>query len=86
MRLLNVWKLSGLFLTLTLLTNCATVISNPQIRLVEYDHAFQRKAAQEIEQLRAPCAHDVLADCSAVRRMVVDYGDLRQKLRAAKQR
>jgi len=53
--------------------------------LVDYADAVQGLAADELEQLGPPCARDVvIADCSALARMVTDYDVLRDKIRASK--
>jgi len=41
-----------------------------------------------MESLNGPCPRDTVnvADCSAVKRMVIDYGDLRQQIRAAREK
>jgi hypothetical protein len=49
----------------------------------DYSRQFQAKAAEEIERLGPPCAHDVVIDgCSAVLRLVIDYKQTRDKIRA----
>jgi len=54
--------------------------------IVDYADAVQDLAADELERLGPPCARDtVIADCSALARMVTDYGVLRDKIRAAKE-
>ncbi len=59
------------------------VIVTPHI--VEYDPKVQDRAADEFEKLGPPCARDtIIADCSAAARLIMDYGTLREKIRAAK--
>lgn len=60
-----------------LLTACATAPSDPVPRatpvLVEYDRATQARAADEL---------DALPENSAIGRMIGDYGNLRDQVRA----
>lgn len=80
-------RLSPLLL-IVLLTACGGATSsttNPN--LVEYSKEFQAKAADEMQVMKPPCAHDVVDEnCSASRRMIIDYKDMREKIRAATQR
>ena len=40
-----------------------------------------------LRKIGEPCPHDVvIKECSAIARMVVDYGDLRRKIRAANEK
>ena len=58
------------------------VIVTPPIEA--YSNDVQAAAAAEMKALNAPCPRDTLVDdCSVLRRMVIDYGDLRQRIRAA---
>lgn len=53
--------------------------------LVDYAPEIQGRAADELERLGPPCARDtIVADCSAAARLIIDYGVLREKIRAAK--
>ena len=53
--------------------------------LEDYNEGVQALAADELGRLRPPCARDGVAkDCSVVHRMIIDYGDLRRRIRAAK--
>lgn len=53
--------------------------------VVEYKPAVQDRAANELDRLGKPCPADtVIADCSAVSRFVLDYGRMRDQIRAAK--
>lgn len=53
--------------------------------VVHYTAAVQGRAADELEQLGKPCPADtVIADCSAVARFVIDYGRMRDQVRAAR--
>lgn len=54
--------------------------------LVDYTAAVQDRAADELERLGKPCPADtVIADCSAVARFVLDYGRMREQVRAARE-
>jgi hypothetical protein len=73
-----------------LLTACATTNSNPaptnvQPDLDDYSDAFQAQLAVELEgEARVPCPRDFMVpDCSAWKRAVIDYGHLRNGIRAA---
>lgn len=61
----------------TLLAGCATAPTDPTAvaapHLVDYPPAVQRQAADELE---------ALPDDSAVGRMIADYGNLRDQVRA----
>ena len=60
-----------------------TVIVTPP--LVDYTSEIQSRAADEFEKLGPPCARDtVTANCSAAARLLMDYGTLRDKIRASK--
>lgn len=60
----------------------AVIVTPP---IVEYDAKVQDRAADEFEKLGPPCARDtIIADCSAAARLIMDYGTLREKIRAAK--
>ena len=51
----------------------------------DYSDAVQALAADELDRLGPPCGRtDIAKDCSVVHRMVIDYGDLRRRIRAAK--
>ena len=59
------------------------VIVTPPIE--GYSEELQNAAAAEMKALAGPCPRDtVVGDCSVLKRMVIDYGDLRQRIRAAK--
>ena len=61
----------------------AVIVTPP---LVDYTSEIQTRAADEFDKLGPPCARDtVIENCSAVARFVMDYGTLRDKIRAAKQ-
>ena len=60
----------------------AVIVTPP---IVEYDPKVQSRAADEFEKLGPPCARDtIIGDCSAAARLIMDYGTLREKIRAAK--
>ena len=60
----------------------AVVVTPP---LTEYAPEIMARSADEFEQLGPPCARDtIVADCSAAARLIMDYGTLRDKIRAAK--
>ena len=53
--------------------------------LEDYSDGLQALAADELRRLEPPCDRDGVAkDCSVVHRMIIDYGDLRLRIRAAK--
>ena len=53
--------------------------------VVDYTAAVQGRAADELDRLGKPCLADtVIADCSAVARFVIDYGRMRDQVRAAR--
>ena len=52
---------------------------------VEYSADFMAQAATELEYMKPPCAADAPNTlCSALGRMVLDYGNLRAKIDASK--
>ena len=60
----------------------AVIVTPP---LTEYAPEIMSRAADEFEKLGPPCARDtIVADCSAAARLIMDYGTLRDKIRAAK--
>ncbi len=59
------------------------IIVTPPI--TEYSEEVMSRAADELENAKNPCPRDLVTDnCSVLSRMVIDYGDLRAKIRAAK--
>ena len=59
----------------------AVIVTPP---LVDYSGEIQSAAARELEAMGAPCPRDFIIDnCSVAARMIIDYGDLREKIRAA---
>ena len=61
------------------------VIVTPPIE--DYSKELQAAAA-EMKAIPDPCPRDTVnvVNCSAVKRMVIDYGDLRQRIRAAREK
>ena len=61
-----------------------TVIVTPPIET--YSRELQAGAAAEMKAIPSPCPRDTVnvGDCSALKRLVIDYGDLRQRIRASK--
>ena len=60
------------------------VIVTPPIE--DYSKELQDAAAAEMKAIPGPCSRDTMnfSDCSALKRLVIDYADLRQRIRAAK--
>lgn len=89
MRLASGWKLSTI-VAVSLLGACATERSEAPViiapLLYDYSPTFQAAAADELDQLGAPCPRDVLlADCSPVARLVQDYRVTRDMIRHAEE-
>ena len=52
----------------------------------DYSDGVQALAADELDRVGPPCGRtDIVKGCSVVHRMVIDYGDLRRRIRAAKE-
>ena len=53
-----------------------------------YSKELQDAAAAEMKAIPGPCPRDTVnvTDCSAVKRMAIDRGDLRQRIRAAREK
>lgn len=67
------------------LASCVKANSNNVVvpDVVAYDIAVQTLAAYELESMGPPCPRDaVIPGCSAVHRMTIDYGDMRDQARA----
>lgn len=83
MRLLRALSLA---LSATLLTACVTAPSSRVLPPVpEYTRAIMDRAVLEIQGDPRPlCEKDAgpEEDCSAIKRLIVDYGDLRRQLKA----
>ena len=62
------------------------VIVAPPIE--DYSKEPRPAAAAEMKSLNGPCPRDTVnvTNCSAVKRMVIDYGDLRQRIRGAREK
>lgn len=69
---------------LILLTGCQTAAFEaitPEV--IEYSPDVQQRAAEELQAMPLPCPRDVvIAGCSAVHRMIKDYGLTRDRIRA----
>ncbi len=58
------------------------VIVTPDIE--DYSESVQALAADEISKLDPPCGRqETPKNCSVIHRMIIDYGDLRRRIRAA---
>ena len=71
----------------TLLAGCATAPSEPRplVRpsVVPYSADFQEQAAIELDEAGRPCDRlEPAGECSAMARLVIDYLNLRDDLRA----
>lgn len=83
----SAWLLFPLLGLTVLAGGCATGGSSTVIapEPAEYADAVQQRAAAELGGLPAPCPRNrVTEGCSAVHRLVIDYGQLRGQLRAAR--
>ena len=62
------------------------VIVTPPIE--DYSKELQAAAAAEMKAIPDPCPRDTVnvSDCSALKRLVIDFGDLRQRIRAAREK
>ncbi len=81
------WMPSLLLASAMWLTGCASAgsdrVATPP--LLDYSDQVQQHAASELESLGPPCARDaVFGGCSAIKRFVLDYAWIRDKIRAAK--
>lgn len=74
----------SLLILSSLLSACQTAPSNTVLPdLFSYSPEIQKQAATELKSFGPPCPRDtVIAGCSAVHRMVIDYGDDRNQIRA----
>ena len=51
--------------------------------LATYDSNFMEQAAEELAHMEPPCARDVVTlNCSTITRMMLDYGELREKIKS----
>ncbi len=65
-------------------TGRSSTLATPE--LFEYADGVQARAAVEMMHLGPPCPRDaVFGGCSAVHRFVIDYGFVRDQVRAARQ-
>jgi uncharacterized protein YceK len=58
-------------------------------KIDQYSASVQDQMATELEKLSEPCPRDienVSEDCSVTARFIIDYGDLRNRIRAADQK
>ena len=62
------------------------VIVTPPIE--NYSKELQAAAAVDMKAIPDPCPRDTVnvSGCSALKRLVIDYGDLRQRIRAAREK
>jgi len=88
MRRVNVLRLLSLLPLTLLFAACAKEPSSavtPKLRV--YSRDVQARAADELQAMPAPCAPDAVAgNCSAVKRLVVDYKTTRDEIRAIKKK
>lgn len=71
-----------LAILMLLMTACAGATSSIHIPLVTYTVEVQKKAADELSAQGPACAQDAVTPaCSATKRMVTDYGNLRKKVK-----
>ena len=67
-------------------TSKATVPIIVSPDLVEYADIVQARASKELDSLAPPCpANLLIADCSAVSRMILDYSRMREQVRAIRE-
>ena len=74
-----------LLMSVLLATGCARSDSSPVTGppVLDYTEEVQAHAANELEALGPPCPRDaVYGGCSAVKRLVIDYGWMREQVRA----
>lgn len=82
------WAAPAIALSLTYLTGCAAVVSDPIIatpELHQYSQEFQMKLLSELEVNPGnPCDRlEPTEQCSAWKRALADYLELRDDVRAA---
>jgi len=79
------FRMCPLIASALLLSACARVPSNVRPDPPEYSDAFQARAAGEMAgDDRRPCDRiQPRGDCSAMKRMIIDYGHMREEIRAA---
>ena len=83
-KLANARQVSFPLILVLLLSACDKApINTISPDLAGYSKEFQTQAANELTVMKPPCARDVANEhCSAVYRLVIDYGDTRQQIRA----
>ncbi len=65
------------------MANSSPVIVAPEIE--RYAPEVQSRAADELASLPPPCPRThIIADCSAIKLLVNDYGTMRERVRAVK--
>jgi hypothetical protein len=73
-------------MSLTLLSACVreNFSITPMPEMVHYGSEFQKRAREELRALPRVCLpmDTVTKDCSAIKMMIVDYGHLRQQIKA----
>ncbi len=82
----NAWTTSLLLVSGILLTACGresfSTVATPALQ--QYSPEVQTLAADELETMGPACPRDgVFGDCSAVKRLVLDYRWMREQARAA---
>lgn len=89
LRLSAAWIGLSLLVVAILLAGCETVNSEPprlvKPRLDSYSLEFQRQLADEMTGRVACDRVEPMPPCSAWVRAVIDYGDLRRRVRSAEQ-
>ena len=85
---LTAWRMLILLTSALLLSACgaggfSSFVATPPVS--QYSAEVQDLAADELEAMGPPCPRDaVYGGCSAVKRLVMDYGWMREQARAAK--
>ena len=88
----SAWRASLLAASAILLASCAQTNTSPSPEVVapetfEYSEQFKSRLADEMEASeKRPCNRQQPRDgCSAWKRIVIDHGDQRDKIRAAEE-
>ncbi len=87
MRHATAWAGLGLLAASLLLASCAGTNSEIVVTptLFEYSRALTNKAADEYAKLPPPCDRlEPVKPCSALKRFINDYGQVRDEIRAAR--
>jgi len=75
-----------LIASVLLLSGCGKATSRVLPELPEYSDRFQQRAAEEMGETARPCDPiQPRGDCSATKRLVIDYGHLREEIRAVEE-